>query len=260
MISSHQIYTQLPGFTGAISEHEVKDLKPKLPELAQRYVTALRKHLKDGPRASLRPALKLGCQGLALGLKTLGLARIHELALMELKVSPGKSGDFQRATDFFSEAATPIDETLPAGRLARSRLDRLKRSLDLRSKELAATNRQMEKGVRRGKVLAKDFEKRGKVHERRMRESLQLQDRLRHLTHRVLAAQEQERKSISLQLQDEIAQTLLSIQVRLMNLKAAARGNTSNLTKEIASTQKLVIQSVRSINRFARELGLHHEV
>jgi len=42
-----------------------------------------------------------------------------------------------------------------------------------------------------------------------LKDSLQLQEELRQLTHQVLAAQEEERKKISHELQDEIAQTLL---------------------------------------------------
>jgi len=90
-----------------------------------------------------------------------------------------------------------------------------------------------------------------------LKESLQLQKGLRQMAHRNLSAQEQERLTLSHQLQDEIAQTLLGINVRLLGLKTAASGGATNLTKEIASAQRLVKESVRSINRFARELDLH---
>lgn len=83
-----------------------------------------------------------------------------------------------------------------------------------------------------------------------LEKSLQVQQRLRHLTHRVLAAQEDERRKISHELQDEIAQTLLGIKVRLLNLKTAVSGR-GNLAKEIASTQRLVVDSIQTINRFA---------
>ena len=56
-----------------------------------------------------------------------------------------------------------------------------------------------------------------------LEESLQLQKRLRQLTHRVLVAQEDDRKNISRELQDEIAQTLLGINVRLLSLKQQAQ-------------------------------------
>jgi hypothetical protein len=76
---------------------------------------------------------------------------------------------------------------------------------------------------------------------------------LRQLTHQVLAAQEDERKKISRELQDEIAQTLLGINVRLLTLKQEARSNTKGLKNEIASTQRLVLKSAKSVRRAARE-------
>jgi signal transduction histidine kinase len=68
-------------------------------------------------------------------------------------------------------------------------------------------------------------------------------------------AQEDERKSISVELHDEIAQTLLGINVRLLSLKQEARVNHKGLKKEIAGTQRLVVKSVKSVRRVARELG-----
>jgi signal transduction histidine kinase len=59
---------------------------------------------------------------------------------------------------------------------------------------------------------------------------------------------------MSHELQDEIAQTLLGINVRLLTVKRAAGLNDQSLQKEIASTQRMVGQSVQSINRFAHEL------
>jgi len=82
---------------------------------------------------------------------------------------------------------------------------------------------------------------------------------LQHLTHQILSAQEDKRKEISRNLQDEIAQTLLGINVRLLTLKTEAAVNAKGLQKEIASTQRLADMSVKSIDRFAREFGKHHE-
>jgi signal transduction histidine kinase len=72
--------------------------------------------------------------------------------------------------------------------------------------------------------------KSGEHYTRLLKESLQLQERLRNLTHQVLAAQENERRNISRELQDEIAQTLLGINVRLLSLKQEARSNTQGLS------------------------------
>jgi signal transduction histidine kinase len=69
----------------------------------------------------------------------------------------------------------------------------------------------------------------------------------------VLAAQEADRKNISRELQDEIVQTLLGINVRLLSLKREARVNHAGLKSEIASTEKLVTKSAKSVQRVARE-------
>jgi signal transduction histidine kinase len=99
------------------------------------------------------------------------------------------------------------------------------------------------------------LEKKGNNYKKCLEESLQLQNRLRQLTHRVLRTQENERQNISRELQNEIAQTLLGINVRLLSLKQEARNHRKGIKNEIASTQRLVIRSVRSVRRVAREIN-----
>lgn len=232
-------------------------MKQKLIRLSQRYVAALGEHLQAGPRASLQPALRLGRRALALGVETLELARIHERAVHTLKLSERKAGSIKRAEIFFAEALTPIVETHRAARRSRIQLDRLNGMLGRRTVELAASRRQWRRGVVRRKVLEAAAGKNGRRHQKCLQESLELQSHLRQLTHRALAAQEDERHQISHELQDEIAQTLLAINVRLVSLKQKARSNTRGLKQEIASTQRLVVKSARSVRRFARELQRH---
>ena len=81
--------------------------------------------------------------------------------------------------------------------------------------------------------------------------------RLRRLTHRVLAAQENERTKISYKLRDQVAQNLLSVNVQLLLLKRIAQGKTHGLKDEIANAQRLVVESARSVRRLARELDNH---
>jgi signal transduction histidine kinase len=92
-----------------------------------------------------------------------------------------------------------------------------------------------------------------------LEESQRLQKHLQHLTHQVLSAHEGKRKKISHDLQDEIAQTLLGINVRLLTLKQKAAVNAVGLEKEIASTRRLVDKSMKSIKRFARDVAKSHE-
>jgi signal transduction histidine kinase len=230
-------------------------MKQKLDGLSQRYVTALREHLTQGSRASLQPALGLGRRAVLLGVETLELARIHERALATLKLSKSKNGFIEQAEIFFAEALTPIVEKHRAARQSKIQLKRLKEMLGRRTAELAATNRQLQRGIIRRKSVEAALKKSGEHYARLLKDSLRLQEGLRQLTHQVLAAQEEERRKISRELQDEIAQTLLGINVRLLSLKQEARSNTEGLKNEIASTQRLVVKSASSVRRVARKFG-----
>jgi len=231
-------------------------MKRRLIRLSRRYASALRKHLKQGaasPRR-LQAAHGLGRQAASLGLETLDVARIHGRALATLEASSSKDGMIKRAERFFKEAIAPIEKTHYAA--LQAHLNQVNKRLDRRTMDLAASNRSLKQGVVQHKAAEEELRKSGKHSAKLLRESHHLQKHLRHLTHRILSAQEAERKKISHELQDEVAQTLLGINVRLLTLKKAARGNTANLKKEIANAQWLVKESVESINRFARELDI----
>ena len=95
-------------------------MKRKLSRLSRRYASALRKHLTQGPQASLQPARGLGRQAVSLGLETLDVARIHEGALATLEASSSRDGLIKRAEIFFTEAITPIEKTHRAALKANS--------------------------------------------------------------------------------------------------------------------------------------------
>jgi len=203
----------------------------------------------------LLPALGLGRQAVVLGLETLELARMHERALAALELSHVTNGAVKRAEIFFTEALAPVVETHRAARRSKMDLSRLNGTLNRRTLELAAANRQLQRGVVRRKSVEGALKKSGEHYARLLKDSLQLQEGLRQLTRRLLASQEEERKKISLELQNEIAQTLLGINVRLLSLKREARSNTRGLKNEIASTQRLVARSARSVRRAARKFS-----
>ena len=233
-------------------------MKRKLTGLSQRYVTALRKHLRQGPQANLQPAHDFGCEAAALDLETLDVARIHDDALATLEASSSKDGIIERAGTFFAEAITPIEKTHHAALKTNVRLKQLSKKLGRRTVDLAASNRSLKQGIVQRKTAQRALKKSGEHSRKLLKESRRLQKHLQRLTHRILSAQEDKRKKISRDLHDEIAQTLLGINVRMLTLKKATAINTSNLKKEIASTQRLVDKSVKSIKRFAREFGIHH--
>ncbi len=234
-------------------------MKRKLITLSHRYVTALRKHLKQGPRASLQPARKLGRQAVVAGLETLDVARIHEGALATLEASSSRDGIIKRAEAFFAETITPIEKIHRAALNANARLNQMNNALDRRTADLTASNRSLKQSIVRRKTVERALRKSEDHSQKLLEESHRLQKHLRSLTHQILTAQEDKRKKISRDLQDEIAQTLLGINVRLLALKKEAAVKAKGFKKEIASTQRLADKAGKSIKRFAREIGNHHE-
>jgi len=234
-------------------------MKQKSNGFPKSYAIALEKQLKRGPGASLEPALQLGRAAVALKLETLDLARIHEQALADMGLPEAKNGFLKLAGIFFNEANSLIEETHRAAQQGRAHLNQMQATLGRRTEELAASNRELQRGAARHKVAEEAAEKNGRRYKKSLQESLQLQKLLRKLTHRVMLSQEDDRKNISRELQDEIAQTLLGINVRLLSLKQHARSNTKGFKDEIASTQQLVLRSAQSVRRVAREIGYHPE-
>src|SRR3954454_19798277 len=223
--------------------------KANLARLSQQYEAALRKHLNAAPGGRLQPALRLGRPAVGLGLETLEFARIHQLAAATLDLAPGKNGQIKAAEVFFTEALAPIVATHRAARQNKLDLNRLNETLIQRNSELASKSRQLRRGIARRETVEAALKRSGEHYTKLLTESLRLQEHLRRLTHQVLTAQENERKNMSRELQDEVVQSLLGINVRLLSLKRDARRNSKGLKQEISSTQRLVAKSARSVRQ-----------
>jgi len=237
--------------------------KPNLNALTKRYVAALRTHFAQGSPANLKAAHRLGTQAMTIGLETLDLARIHDQALETLirPDCPSATRDEMaiRAVIFFTEAIAPIEKTHRGAREASVDLNHLKATLIQQTRDLADSKRDLRQGIARRKAAGQALKTSGKNAARLLVESHQLQKHLQEMAHRILSAQEDERRTMSLTLQDEIAQTLVAIQIRLLALKKEVSSSNEDFKKEIANTRRLVESSVSVINRFASELGLPHE-
>jgi signal transduction histidine kinase len=233
-------------------------METKLTGLSRRYQAAMQKHIEQGPRASAQSAGGLGRRALAIGLETLDLARIHEQALIAL-VSPSYSagardGMLKRAQTFFIKALTPIEETHRTAMEVNARLSQLNRTLLRRTGELAATNRKLKREIVGRRAAEKALKKSEQHYSLLLEQSHHMQEQLRHLSRQILSAQEEERRRISRELHDEIAQVLMGINLHLATLKKEATADTRSLKRKITHTQRLVERSLNTVHEFAGQL------
>lgn len=232
--------------------------KAKPASISELYVAALRVHLEGSTLLSIESARDLGRQAAAQGIETAGVAKIHEAALSALiladRAEAKRNDMLTRAEIFFTEAMTPMQET-PHGALEeKAGLEKMRETLDLADSN---SELQLQISSRRSTrvALKSSEESSGQL----LDESRGLEVRLEEIARRILSANEEERKRMSHQLQDEIAQTLLGIHVRLLALKKEAAASNAGIIKQIATTQGLVQQSVKTIDRLVREFGTQHE-
>ena len=232
-------------------------MKPKLLHWSQRYLVALRKHLKQGGQASLESARGLGRQALDAGLQTLDLAKIHEQALIT-ELLPGCAAR-QRATFikqagiFFAVAITPVEKTHHHAQGMTAHLRELV-MMSERTVDLAGCNLALGLKIAEHEAVEEVLRKKEQHYKQVLKESDHLHEELRQLSRQVLSAQEEERRAISRELHDVVAQTLTAINVRLAALKHTALHDTEDLDQNIARTQRLIGESVDIVHRFAREL------
>ncbi len=238
----------------------------KRSKLSLRYQGALRAYLASDPQGDLEIARHLGRQAVVLELDTLDLARIHEIALLTVATiadgGPGialgavalSKSILGRAGVFFAEALTPIEQTHRGAREANLHLNQIVKALSHRTLELADSNEELRVEI----ILRKEIEDSLRASEQGaallLEQSRTMQEELRLLSRQLLSIQEEERRRISRELHDVIAQTLTGITVQLATLKTNSNASTQELQQKIALTQRTVEQSVDIVHRFAREL------
>ena len=233
-------------------------MKRKLFTSSRRYQNALRTQINQGKKAGLASARGVGKQALAAGLQTLDLAKLHEQTLVA-ELLPGvpagkRAALIKQAGSFFAEAILPLEKTHASTQEAAVYLRKIIETLSQRTVELAASNLELSQEIAHRKTAEAALKKSERHYSELLEQSDQLQEQLRQLSRQILSAQEEERREISRELHDVIAQTLTGINVRLAALSKEAATNTKGLDRNIARTQKLVEKSVDIVHRFAREL------
>ena len=150
--------------------------------------------------------------------------------------------------------------TLPAGEQGvvcffnniteRKRAEGAQRRLDI----MTATNLKLKRAIVHGQAVERTLRQSQEEQGRLLSEARFMQRQLQQLSHQILHAQEEERKRISRELHDEIAQSLVGINVHLAALNREGATHPSRLRPLIARTCRLVEKSVEIVHRFAWEL------
>ena len=141
-----------------------------------------------------------------------------------------------------------------ATRVVTARLKVIIGTLTQRTKELATSNGKLKREIAHRKSVEQSLRTSEQATVQLLQKSRRMQEELRLLSRRLLHVQEEERKRISRELHDVVAQALTGINVRLSMLKTQSAASAKDLHKKIATTQRLVLKSVEIVHRFARDL------
>lgn len=251
----------IPSAVDVVSHKSIMN-EPLTVLLAADYLAALRFHVEHGSQATMQAAQEFGQAALKHGFETLKLAKIHEQALAALlAVEPSPVAQIElarKAAAFFAESCMPIERTHDAARAVTADLEQLNSSLTQRIIDLAASKRDLKVQVDERK--AAEAALRISVHSssQLLQDSQLLEQHLQEMARKILFASENERRVMSLRLNDEIAQTLLGINIRMIALKSEIAANHVNHDLEITNIQKLVDDSSEMIKRLAYEFSVKH--
>jgi signal transduction histidine kinase len=123
-----------------------------------------------------------------------------------------------------------------------------------RVRDLAADNRKANREIKRRRIAEVALIKSEQVQRGLLTESRALHGQLRQLTRKIISAQEDERRSISRALHDEVMQILVSIDVELAILGQAVPKAGADLPATIAHTHDVVESAIKAVHQFARDL------
>jgi signal transduction histidine kinase len=150
--------------------------------------------------------------------------------------------------------------TLPAGDFgvvcffnditARIQAEHIRRNLEV----ITASNVKLKQEIIRRQATEEVLRQARAEETRLLKQSRQQELRLRDLSHQVLQVQEAERKRISRELHDVIAQTLIGINIHVSALAQETKGIISGLQERIENTSTMVEKSLGVVHKFAHEL------
>jgi signal transduction histidine kinase len=227
------------------------------PSLKRRYLAALRDYLAQGDEENLQRAYELGRIALNRGLGVFDMARLHQETLVNpIFFAPTRAESVRQAAlveTFLLEALSPFEAAHRGFRKAWEGLQVLNRTLEQRNHQMAASNQNLEKEIAERKRVEEALRETKDHYFELFQQASAMEEDLRQLSAKVLTVQEEERKRISRELHDEIGQALTAVNVSIAMLQRQA-GDDQDFQRKVAEAQTLLVQSMETVHRFAREL------
>jgi two-component system CheB/CheR fusion protein len=192
-------------------------------------------------------------------LKAKGMIRYEDLPLLS---RDGRRHEVEFVSNLYDEGGEPVIQCNIRDITERRQIEQalaevqaelaahagqLEKLVARRTAELTATNQRLKRSA--------DSNRQGKEEYRALFLASEfMQKKLRQMSRQILTAQEDERRTISRELHDQVVQTLVGINVELAALGHATAAGGRPLMAKIARTQRLVEKSVNAVHKFAREL------
>lgn len=221
------------------------------------YRESLRSQLELGSRLDPLLIEKISAQIRAAGVSKLNLPKLHErylvVDLLPNYDSKKRNSMIRTAGKFFAAVIAGSGFEMPSAGSA-IRLRNTIKSLSNRTVELATSNKNLSDQIIKRKKAELALRGSEKKLQNLLSQSELFKEQLRGLSRQILSVQEEERKKISRELHDVVAQALLGINVRLTALRKEAGINTKDLDGNILRTQKMITKSANIVHQFAREL------
>jgi len=221
------------------------------------YSDRLKRFLAAARAPSSKSAIAFGQAALKAKLTSIEVVILHEQSMMALASDEGISfglATSRRAGRFLLRVLQCFERQHQKACTQIQRLALRTTFLRQQAHALVIHNRKLQQEVKRRQASESAAAAARAEAQEHLKESAELQQRLRHLTHSALKAQEDDRRQISRDLHDAIMQTLAGITVELTALGAAEKVGQRAFRQKLARTQRLIQQSVGTVHRFARDL------
>lgn len=201
----------------------------------EQYQANLRLYLSEPSRTKSSPhaAGLLGREAADSGMDILELVRTHEQAMAEISApsNPDKK-------------PSPGNRLTPGGTFLLETLTLLEERNRQTHSDVCQALRESEQSLALESAHSNEL----------LSESQQVKAQSQQFVKKLLLAQEEERREISRELHDEIAQILAGINVQLAALQGVGVVNFESYEKTIQQTQKMIEESVDVVHRYARKL------